>query len=514
MTTLTVRTVLVALVAIAGAGARAETKVFVDFGRWGSGPNRAAVMETLRGRFAWNRNIRFVDSAEGASAVVEFVDGLDPKRSGTRFRFGNSLKNKKKATVWIQEHLRLWGDNEGHFLKVLGETAAHELAHLLCADHNIHAPNNRVVIDDTGRQIRGDGGTPDVMTDGRFVTKDERKNLDPLDQAAQDQVAKGIRMLKDGKTWKGEASSESSIELVSGKPETMHHHDEREWPDGFVPYEDKIDVRATLEGQATMDVDFGFTNIHREFVPRLDGDALDGILTFDRDESPTFVLGGEPGSRFEGMVFHPMTIEFSDRLDGSFADAPIREYWRTVDLGFDTDNDNKVDTKARLSTADLALTHGFHPVNRPTLPRAFQVTRGEHLSGSLRDLFASDDLRVLVQARRPTEVAAASIEIEIVALSLVGTPERIELQVESSSAGSPVIQRLEMFNYRQRVWVTLDEFVPPAQDDLASVVILRNAHEFVEQATGEMRARIGIHDRGVTFVDWGGAFDMVRWVVR
>lgn len=146
------------------------------------------------------------------------------------------------------------------------------------------------------------------------------------------------------------------------------------------------------------------------------------------------------------------------------------------------------------------------------LPSGFAVTRGVLQSGGLADLFNSDDAYVNVQARRPTEVAAASVEIEVEGISPTENPSTLTLTFEGSTSGSPVRQRIEVFNFQTSTWETVDERDGQTTDSTVEVV-LANAARYVQTGTGIVRARVGFHDRGVTYPAWGGRFDLVRWTI-
>ncbi len=45
------------------------------------------------------------------------------------------------------------------------------------------------------------------------------------------------------------------------------------------------------------------------------------------------------------------------------------------------------------------------------------------------------------------------------------------------------------------------------------VTVSTSAARFVQPGTRLLRARIGYHDRGVTFISWGGRFDVTKWEV-
>lgn len=153
-------------------------------------------------------------------------------------------------------------------------------------------------------------------------------------------------------------------------------------------------------------------------------------------------------------------------------------------------------------------------LTKTVLPTAFTVTRGEHTGGNLNDLHFSDDSYVNVEARRPTEIAAASVEIEVVGTSPIASPVELQFIVEAAQSGDPVIQRIELFNYAGNFWETVDERNAPFADTTVVVTISSNAERFVHQGSREVKARVGYHDRGVTFPAWGGRYDMTKWEVR
>ncbi len=146
------------------------------------------------------------------------------------------------------------------------------------------------------------------------------------------------------------------------------------------------------------------------------------------------------------------------------------------------------------------------------LPTAFTVTRGALQSGNLSDLFDSDDAYVNVEARRPTEIAAASVEIVVEGTSPTETPSSLTLTVEMATSGAPTLMRVEAFNFQTGTWVTVDERTGQGTDTSIQVS-LSNPAQFVETGTGAVRVRIGVHDRGVTYISWGGRFDLVRWTI-
>jgi hypothetical protein len=148
------------------------------------------------------------------------------------------------------------------------------------------------------------------------------------------------------------------------------------------------------------------------------------------------------------------------------------------------------------------------------LPSAFEVTRGELAQGDLEDLFGSDDARVVVEARRPTEVSAASVEIEVTGMSTSEAPQSFQFILEASSVGTPAVQRIELYNYDTDSWENVDERSPSPSDAVVNVLVDTDTGRFIESGTLEMKARIGFHDRGVTFISWSGNYDAASWRIN
>jgi hypothetical protein len=153
------------------------------------------------------------------------------------------------------------------------------------------------------------------------------------------------------------------------------------------------------------------------------------------------------------------------------------------------------------------------PVGDVVDPLEFEVTRGTLIGGTLDDLLVSDDRYVRVEAIRPTELAANSVEIEITTTLPTDAPTVLGFVVEAATDGDPVRQRIEMFNYDSSSWEEVDERAGAPSDGTASAFIAVNPERFIEAGTGEARVRVGFQDHGVTFLSWSGRFDRAYWTV-
>jgi hypothetical protein len=168
---------------------------------------------------------------------------------------------------------------------------------------------------------------------------------------------------------------------------------------------------------------------------------------------------------------------------------------------------------ANTGAIDVTVMKYASLAGSPVRPESFEVTRGVLVGGYLPDLFDADDAYVEVDARRPTEIAAASVEIEVTGTAPGGTPGVLEFTVEAASSGTPARQQIQMFNYVTARWEVVDERQASATDTTVRVSITQDAARFVDPDTFEVRTRVGYLDFGITFPAWGGRFDEVFWTV-
>lgn len=146
-------------------------------------------------------------------------------------------------------------------------------------------------------------------------------------------------------------------------------------------------------------------------------------------------------------------------------------------------------------------------------PSNFTVTRGSLVAGTVGRLYVNDGVYIQVQARRQTELGAASVEIEIVGTSPSANVSQLQFLFDGRTSGDPTRQRIELYNYASGFWETVDERNGPQTDQSLTVTITTNPNRFIHPSTREVKARIGYHDRGVSFPSWDGYYDYAIWRV-
>ena len=143
---------------------------------------------------------------------------------------------------------------------------------------------------------------------------------------------------------------------------------------------------------------------------------------------------------------------------------------------------------------------------------SFEVTRGVLAGGDLESLAESDDQHLVVRALRPTDISANSAEIEVTATVDNENPTELRFIFEGSTTGDPTEQLIEMFNYDSGAWELVDQRESPATDETVLISVEKDPARFIEDGTGEVKARVGYRDLGVTFLGWVGRFDLICWV--
>jgi hypothetical protein len=272
--------------------------------------------------------------------------------------------------------------------------------------------------------------------------------------------------------------------------------------------------RAYLTGNAFFeDIDGGTTRLISPTIDLSTGTFTIGYAIWfvgPSDDHLTIEISNDDGGSWT-------TVEIVDSIPGGWATRAIDPedfvaLTTTMRMRFSAEDDeNNSLTEAAV---DAFLIEGIGcPEGEAILPESFEVTRGAPVGGDLEDLFESDNQYVRVSARRPTEIAASSVEIELTATASTESPALLQFTVEAASSGMPALQRIELFDYDAGRWTLVDERAAPSSDARVTATVTDRPERFIEADTAQMKARVGFQDRGVTFPAWGGQFDQVFWTL-
>lgn len=166
---------------------------------------------------------------------------------------------------------------------------------------------------------------------------------------------------------------------------------------------------------------------------------------------------------------------------------------------------------------DIFGMRGTVTVKNPidVAPTRVDVTRGTFQSGSLSDLFFSDNNYLIVQQLLQFSPALPNVEIEVTCGPVPANVISLRAGFEAACTGVPsnrVIQRVQLWDVSGGRWVTVDERTPSTSDTYYEIVAPGTTGQqqvFIDPITRDVRVRIGYLDRGTLSPGWATRFDQV-----
>lgn len=149
-----------------------------------------------------------------------------------------------------------------------------------------------------------------------------------------------------------------------------------------------------------------------------------------------------------------------------------------------------------------------------SLAEDFAVVRGDQRLGELKDLWFTDDRRLVIGQRYPFNVSSANAQVAVWTIAPNSGANTVQLKYEGRCTGTPtsrLIERVEFLNTRSNTWETLLEQPGSTSDRVTVVTSLVDSGRFVEPITNKITARIGWFDRGVLNLGWSGEIDELVW---
>ncbi len=219
------------------------------------------------------------------------------------------------------------------------------------------------------------------------------------------------------------------------------------------------------------------------------------------------------GATYDGVVMHyefghPQTAAYM--LDMTPGDSELRNATLRTGVSW-TD----VYTNLTITPRQIAGGRMFVEVTigEPLLPLSYTITRGFHISGGLPDVFSSDDGYLTVRDGPGLTSADAVIQIEFETQYTGAAPGAFRFELEART-GSPVLQRLELYNYSTGLWETVDERDSTMGDSFVEANVWQNTWRYIGAAGGPMKARVSwFYDRPVRVYPITASIDQAVWKI-
>ena len=150
----------------------------------------------------------------------------------------------------------------------------------------------------------------------------------------------------------------------------------------------------------------------------------------------------------------------------------------------------------------------------PVLPVSFSLFRGRLSSGSLSDLFSSDDSDLVVLPGVVLNAAEAPVQVLLEGTSPLGTALELGFLLESHVSSSNLSQKIELFNFVTGLWEQVDSRAATTSDSIVHAHVTANPGRFIEAGTRRVRARVSYRPTGpVQQVQWTASLDRAHWTI-
>ncbi len=122
----------------------------------------------------------------------------------------------------------------------------------------------------------------------------------------------------------------------------------------------------------------------------------------------------------------------------------------------------------------------------------FQVVRGIQVGGDISDTFDSDDSYLKFYPGITLNPMEPPVWIEFIGTASNSSPNVLSFIVESNANTPGVQQTIELFDFSNNLYQTVDSRATTLSDSEVQVVLDDDASRFVEDGSNQVKARIGI----------------------
>ena len=164
-----------------------------------------------------------------------------------------------------------------------------------------------------------------------------------------------------------------------------------------------------------------------------------------------------------------------------------------------------MDPMATIIVAQSDPSLGFQ-----SLAASLEIIRGNVASGGLADIQDADDQRLVIRPGLVFFSGQPPIEIEVDSRTDQQDANIIEMGIESSG-DTHVLQTIMLFDFELKTWTEVGAGEVLQIDDL-KVVDVEEAHRFIQDGTGKVRAKFRYSSTGPRFTyPWFARIDYARW---
>lgn len=254
-------------------------------------------------------------------------------------------------------------------------------------------------------------------------------------------------------------------------------------------------------------------------------------LTLPNDDAPLLALGVSPDSVLGGQATTgTVTLDGGAALSGSSvalsSASPLASTPASVVVPFGQSSaDFAVTTLpvgvvtpveirgSRLGVQKTAILT-LQPAPGVLVPDWFLVSPGVLVSGGLSELANPDDQRLVARFNLAAEEVGFPVTLTLRATSPTQAPSSLRFVLEGYSELAGVQQSIQLFDWTQGAYITLDARIIPTSETTVAVQATGALARFVQAGTGRVAARIGWKPAAseVAF-PWRVRVDRAWWII-
>lgn len=169
------------------------------------------------------------------------------------------------------------------------------------------------------------------------------------------------------------------------------------------------------------------------------------------------------------------------------------------------------DGQSTVKTSALTVNNSG-PID--VVPATMSVGPGLLVSGTIADLYTSNDRYVEVRKNLAAEEIGSNIDVLLTTTCPTATPSALQVVIESRIQITGVKQRIRLWDYSANAWVQIDDRFISTSDTTVTVSAPGPLSRFVQSGTRTMRMKIGFNEVAAeTFLAWHAWLDRAIWRV-
>ncbi len=146
-------------------------------------------------------------------------------------------------------------------------------------------------------------------------------------------------------------------------------------------------------------------------------------------------------------------------------------------------------------------------------PQTYTIMRGTLVSGTLQDVFQSDDHYLVVQDAASAYRGDSPITVLFQTVCTSQTPTHLHFLAENRVSISGLTQGIDFFDWTTSSYTNLDSSEARRSDHTISLSIDDPSH-FVQRGSNAMTARFRIFSTGPVYTyTWLTYIDQIQWIV-